>query len=53
MKRVLFFVICVFMLLCMAMPCTTFAVEDNSAKVYADIVFSDDGSVQYSDDVLQ
>ena len=53
MKRILFFDICVFMLLCMAMPCTTFAVEDNSAKVYADIVFSDDGSVQYSDDVLQ
>ncbi len=52
MKKALCFVICIFMLLCVAMPCTTFAVEKNSATVYENTEFSSEGGVQHSDKVL-
>ncbi len=52
MRRILCLFICVFMLLCWAMPCTTFAVEEITAKVYADTEFSDNGNIKYSDNLL-
>ncbi len=52
MRKVLYFVISLSILLCGAMPCTVFAVEDNSAKVYESDAFLKDGSVQHSGKVL-
>lgn len=52
MKRVLCFVISVLILLCGATPCTTFAVEENPARVYERDVFLKDGSVEHSDTML-
>ncbi len=52
MRKVLYFVISLSILLCGAMPCTVFAVEENPAKVYESDIFLNDGTVQHSDAVL-
>lgn len=52
MRRILCLFICVLMLLCWAMPCTTFADGENSTKVYENIDFLSDGSVRYSEQKL-
>lgn len=52
MKRLVCFTISLYILLCGAMPCTVFAVEENQAMVYESDELLNDGTVQHSNAVL-